>query len=191
MSTTALSFGAWRDRTNLYASLRLAFCSQCDTADTASQLHLLPPILHTPSGRPQPTGSSNDPYSESAGLLGAGAGDGDAIIEMDLLPPRWLDIQDDITSRLTDVSATMKKLDQLHAKHILPGFDDESVKAREEREIEDLTLEVTRGFASCQSAIKRIDKLVQEQAKTQEHRGGLTKEDETMARNLKISRQSR
>jgi syntaxin 16 len=124
-------------------------------------------------------------------LLGAGAGDGDAVIEMDLLPPRWLDIQDDITSRLTDVSATMKKLDQLHAKHILPGFDDESVKAREEREIEDLTLEVTRGFASCQSAIKRIDKLVQEQAKTQEHRGGLTKEDETMARNLKISLASR
>jgi syntaxin 16 len=120
-----------------------------------------------------------------------GAGDGDAIIEMDLLPPRWLDIQDDITSRLTDVSATMKKLDQLHAKHILPGFDDESVKAREEREIEDLTLEVTRGFASCQSAIKRIDKLVQQQAKTQEHRGGLTKEEETMARNLKISLASR
>lgn len=123
--------------------------------------------------------------------MGAGNGDGDAVIEMDLLPPRWLDIQDDITSRLADVSGTMKKLDQLHAKHVLPGFDDESVKAREEREIEDLTLEVTRGFASCQSAIKRIDKLVQEQAKTQEHRGGLTKEDETMARNLKISLASR
>lgn len=85
----------------------------------------------------------------------------------------------------------MKKLDSLHAKHVLPGFDDESVKAREEREIEDLTMEVTRGFASCQSAIKRIDKLVQEQAKTQEHRGGLTKEDETMARNLKMSLASR
>lgn len=34
MSTTALSFGAWRDRTNLYASLALPF--QCDTADTAT-----------------------------------------------------------------------------------------------------------------------------------------------------------
>lgn len=124
-------------------------------------------------------------------MLGSGDGDGDAVIEMDLLPPRWLDVQDDITSRLADVAATMKKLDQLHAKHVLPGFDDESVKAREEREIEDLTMEVTRGFASCQTAIKRIDKLVQEQARTQEHRGGLTKEDETMARNLKMSLASR
>jgi syntaxin 16 len=110
---------------------------------------------------------------------------------MDLLPPRWLDIQDDIASKLADVSGTMRKLDQLHAKHVLPGFDDESVKAQEEREIEDLTLEVTRGFASCQSAIKQIDKLVQEQARTQQHRGGLTKEDETMARNLKMSLASR
>jgi syntaxin 16 len=147
---------------------------------------------HHPASRSKPGRSGgNDPNSESAGLLGPGDGDGDAVIEMDLLPPRWLDIQDDITLQLADVSRTMKKLDQLHAKHVLPGFDDESVKAREEREIEDLTLEVTRGFSSCQAAIKRIDKLVQEQAKTQAHRGGLTKEDETMACNLKMSLASR
>lgn len=104
---------------------------------------------------------------------------------MDLLPPRWLDIQDDVESRLSDISATMKKLDHLHAKHVLPGFDDESVKAGEEREISSLTTEITRGFTACQSSIKRVDKLVQEQARSRA--GGLSKEDETMARNLKIS----
>jgi syntaxin 16 len=106
---------------------------------------------------------------------------------MDLLPPRWLDIQDEVAQHLSDVSTMMKKLDQLHAKHVLPGFDDESVKAREGREIENLTQEITRGFTSCQVAIRRIDKLVQEQA----GRGGVSKEDETMARNLKMSLASR
>lgn len=111
--------------------------------------------------------------------------DGDAAIEMDLLPPRWLDIQDEINTSLGEIASKMKKLEQLHAKHVLPGFDDESVKAKEEREIENLTHDITSGFGGCQRAIKRIDKLVYEQ---QQHSGGaLAKADETMARNLKIS----
>lgn len=111
--------------------------------------------------------------------------DGDAVIEMDLLPPRWLDIQDEINSVLSDIAVKMKKLEQLHAKHVLPGFDDESVKAKEEREIEGLTTEVTRGFSSCQRAIKRIDKMLSEQQASQG--GNLSGADETMARNLRIS----
>jgi len=123
-------------------------------------------------------------------MSGQDNADGDAIIEMDLLPPRWLDIQDEITTLLTEVAAKMKKLDQVHAKHVLPGFDDESVKAREDREIEALTQDITRTFTTCQSRIRRIDALVREQQQHSSSRQ-LSQADETMARNLKMSLASR
>lgn len=114
---------------------------------------------------------------------GAFEDDGDAVIEMDLLPPRWLDIQDEVTEHLADIAKQTRKLDQLHQKHILPGFDDEDVKSREEREIEQLTQEITRGFQRCQKAIQRIDMMARE-AKQQ---GNINSGEEIMARNLKIS----
>lgn len=144
---------------------------------------------HHPAKKQRFTGPSNGfstNDSDRQGLLSSGAfddHDGDAVIEMDLLPPRWLDIQDEVTEHLATVSALMKKLEQLHAKHVLPGFDDESVKAREEREIEGMTQEITRGFTSCQKAIKRIDVMIRDQ----QQQGGTTGAEETMAKNLKIS----
>jgi len=114
---------------------------------------------------------------------GAYEDDGDAVIEMDLLPPRWLDIQDDVTEHLAEIAKQTRKLDQLHQKHVLPGFDDEEVKNREEREIEELTQDITRIFQMCQKAIKRIETMVRE-AKQQ---GTISNGEETMAKNLKIS----
>lgn len=122
---------------------------------------------------------------ERQGLMSSGAfeDDGDAVIEMDLLPPRWLDVQDEITDNLAEIAKQTRKLDQLHQKHVLPGFDDEDVKKREEREIEQLTQEITRGFQRCQQAIKRIEMMVRE-AKQQ---GNINQGEEVMAQNLKIS----
>nr|GFD53918.1 hypothetical protein [Tanacetum cinerariifolium] len=77
----------------------------------------------------------------------------------------------------------MRKLDQLHQKHVLPGFDDEDVKKKEEREIEQLTQGITRSFQRCQQAIKRIEMMVRE-AKQQ---GNINQGEEVMAQNLKIS----
>jgi syntaxin 16 len=150
---------------------------------------------HHPSKKPR-FGSSNgfsDPSlpvsDDRRGLLSAGAyeDDGDVVIEMDLLPPRWLDIQDDVTEALTEIAAETRKLDQLHQKHVLPGFDDEDVKKREEREIERSTQLITRRFHDCQKNIKRIDSMV---AEARDH-GGVNRSEETMARNLKISLASR
>jgi syntaxin 16 len=114
---------------------------------------------------------------------GAFEDDGDAIIEMDLLPPRWVDVQDEVGDVLKDVTLKSAKLDKLHQKHVLPGFDDDDVKKREEQDIEQLTQEITGGFRDCQNAIKRIEKMVKE-AKAQ---GGLSKGDEEMARNIQIA----
>lgn len=114
---------------------------------------------------------------------GAYEGEGDAIIEMDLLPPRWVDIQDEVGDVLKEIVLKAAKLDKLHSKHILPGFDDEDVKRKEEREIEALTQEITRGFQDCQKAIQRIDRMIKEARQA----GTLNKGDEVMAKNIQIA----
>jgi hypothetical protein len=144
---------------------------------------------HHPAKKPRYNGPSNgfaDHGSEERrGLMSAGAfeDDGDAIIEMDLLPPRWVDVQDEVGDVLKDVTLKSAKLDKLHQKHVLPGFDDDDVKKREEQDIEQLTQEITRGFRECQNAIQRIEKMVKE-AKAQ---GALSKGDEEMAKNIQIA----
>ena len=134
-------------------------------------------------------GDGSSVSEERRGLMSAGAyeDDGDAVIEMDLLPPRWLDVQDEVTDLLSDIATQTRKLEQLHQKHVLPGFDDEAVKKREEKEIERITQLITRQFQACQKAIKRIDGMVTEAQGS----GGINKGEETMAKNLKISLASR
>jgi syntaxin 16 len=147
---------------------------------------------HHPTKKPRYGGPASNGFrdggrvsEERLGLISAGDidEDGDAVIEMDLLPPRWLDIQDEVTEHLAEIAKQTRKLDQLHQKHVLPGFDDEEVKKREEREIEQLTQNITRAFQRCQQAIKRIEMMVRE-AKQQ---GSINQGEEVMAQNLKIS----
>ena len=102
---------------------------------------------------------------------------------MDLLPPRWIDVQDEVTEILTNVTLKSANLDKLHQKHVLPSFDDEHIKQQEEQEIERLTQEITGGFHECQRAIQRIEKMVKEA----QMGGTLSKGDETMARNIQIA----
>ncbi|PBP22931.1 SNARE complex subunit (Tlg2) [Diplocarpon rosae] len=163
----------WRDRTNLYISYRQSYA-------------------HHPAKKPKYSPSSNgysssmpSGSSERQGLMSAGAfeDDGDAVIEMDLLPPRWADISDEVTEYLTQIAAKSVKLEKLHQKHVLPGFDDEEVKRHEEGEIERLTQDITKGFHDCQRAIQRVEQIVREN----KQQGGISKGEETMARNIQIS----
>ncbi|KAF4121790.1 syntaxin 16 [Geosmithia morbida] len=112
------------------------------------------------------SGPSSTPYTDHAsedsrGLLSAGAfdSDGDAVIEMDLLPPRWADISAEITDLLADIALKGQKLDKLHQKHVLPGFNDDDAKRVEERQIEQLTQEMTKGFHECHRCIQRIEQM--------------------------------
>lgn len=118
---------------------------------------------------------------------GAFDDDGDAVIEMDVLPPRWADVQDEVTELLREISKKSAQLDKLHAKHVLPGFDDEDIKREEEAVIERLTQDITKGFHGCQRSIQRIEMMVRD---AKQH-GSVTKGDETMARNIQISLASR
>ncbi|SPN98837.1 related to the member of the syntaxin family of t-SNAREs TLG2 [Cephalotrichum gorgonifer] len=169
----------WRDRTNLYISYRQSYAHH--------------PKKRTKYG-PGLTGddalADNFPGASSAvedrrGLLSPGAfeDDGDAVIEMDLLPPRWADIGDDITEVLGDVAKKSQELEQLHQKHVLPGFNDDERKKAEENEIERLTQEITLGFHECHRHIKRVEQMVRESKR----QGTLTRAEETMAQNIQIS----
>ncbi|KAF1812460.1 t-SNARE affecting a late Golgi compartment protein 2, partial [Eremomyces bilateralis CBS 781.70] len=163
----------WRDRTNLYISYRQSYSHH--------------PAKKSRYGGPafNGFGDSSSLAEERRGLMSEGAFDntGDAVIEMDLLPPRWLDIQDEINEYLAEIATQTRRLEQLHQKHVLPGFDDESVKKSEEKEIEQLTQQITRRFQDCQKSLQRLDMMVRE-AKQQSN---LSKGEETLAKNLKIS----
>lgn len=109
--------------------------------------------------------------------------DGDAVIEMDLLPPRWVDVQDEVTELLADTAQKSAHLDKLHQKHLLPGFGDEEARKDEEGVIERLTQDITRDFHECQKAIKRIEMMVRDS----QQQGGVSSGEETMAKNIQVS----
>lgn len=141
-------------------------------------------FAHHPAKKPRNTfsDSSTEP-EESRRLISSTEDDGDAIIEMDILPPRWVDVQDEVTEQLADIAQQSSQLDKLHQKHLLPSFGDEDVRRQEEGAIERLTQDITRGFHECQKAVQRIEAMVQE-AKMQ---GRVSAGDETMAKNIEIS----
>lgn len=159
----------WRDRTNLYISYRQSYAYH----------PIKKPEVSSPS-----YGYNSSISSERQRLMSTGEyDDGETLIEMDLLPPRWVDISDQVNEILKDVAFTAQKLDRLHQQHVLPGFNDEEVKKKEEIEIENLTQGITKRFHECQRAIQKIEILVRE-SKAQ---GGISKGEETMAKNIQIS----
>ncbi|KAI2788482.1 hypothetical protein POX_e06498 [Penicillium oxalicum] len=165
----------WRDRTNLYISYRQSFAHHPTKKSRFGAANGF-------DAGPQPE-ESRRLISETGGF----EEDGDMVIEMDLLPPRWVDVQDEVSELLADIAQKSAELDKLHQKHLLPGFGDEELRRQNEGIIERLTQDVTRGFHQCQSAIKRIDAMVRE-ARQQ---GGVTSGEETMAKNIQISLASR
>jgi syntaxin 16 len=102
---------------------------------------------------------------------------------MDLLPPRWADVSDEITDLLANIATKGQSLEKLHQKHVLPGFNDEDAKRAEETQIEKLTQEITKGFHDCHRCIQRIEQMVRES----QHAGTITRAEETMAKNIQIS----
>ena len=115
--------------------------------------------------------------------MSAYADEGDAVIEMDLLPPRWIDIQDEVNERLADIAQKSSRLEKMHAKHVLPSFEEDYVRKKDEAAIEELTQEITRSFRECQKAVQKIETMVRE-AKQQ---GAVSQGDEVMAKNIQVS----
>lgn len=86
---------------------------------------------------------------------------------MDRLPPRWADVSDEVTELLAGIARKSAQLEQLHGKHVLPGFFDDRgdrLRAQEEGQIERLTTDITADFHACQDRIHRIGTLLQSDA---------------------------
>lgn len=147
----------FRDRTNLYISFRQSYAHH-------PQFSTLP--------------GSNDQPEEQQGLMANAAApgeDGGMAIEMDLLPPGWLDVSDEIDDALADIKKKISHLDSLHKKNALPGFDD---RTDQEAEIEQLTYTITQELHSCQNIMKRFDAMTRDVSRAAEMK---------MAANMKIS----
>ncbi|KAK6908621.1 hypothetical protein I203_102624 [Kwoniella mangroviensis CBS 8507] len=88
---------------------------------------------------------------EQIGLIG---GSGSGMSGGKGLPPRWVDLSDEVEEILSRAKIKISTLDKLHAKHVLPGFTDRSA---EEREIERQTADITRDFRRCTSLISSVN----------------------------------
>ncbi|WVQ75741.1 hypothetical protein IAR50_005372 [Cryptococcus sp. DSM 104548] len=89
---------------------------------------------------------SLDDGEEEEGLIGGR--EGHTEVGMKGLPPKWVDISEEVEEILTRAKLKISALDKLHAKHVLPGFTDRSA---EEREIEKQTVDITKDFRRCTS----------------------------------------
>ncbi|KAL1917856.1 uncharacterized protein VTP21DRAFT_3690 [Calcarisporiella thermophila] len=114
---------------------------------------------------------------EQAGLMESS----DHVIELSILPPRWVDIVDEVNDDIKGIESDITQLDQMHAKHLLPGFDDST---SDEIAIERLTDAITRQFHTTQNKIKRI---------FQEARSvpGASANEDALARNVQMALASR
>lgn len=153
----------FRDRTNLYISYRQSYA-------------------HHPRFSTGVSGSGFDVPEEQQFLMTHdGEVPADAVaIEMDTLPPVWLDISEEVDELLSKIKERSAKLSILHKKNSLPGFDD---RAAEEKQIEQLTYEITSELHQCQSLIKKFDQMSSNSATTQS--------EINMASNMKISMASK
>ncbi|KAI8883906.1 t-SNARE [Backusella circina FSU 941] len=113
--------------------------------------------------------------SETEGLIESS----DTVIEMSVLPPKWVDIVDEVDEAL-DLALDIKpyfppvtKLEGMHRKHLLPGFDDRS---SDEAAIDNLTSDITNEFYRIKRDIQRIHAGVND-----------SDQDDKLARNIQTS----
>ncbi|KAK0545332.1 t-SNARE affecting a late Golgi compartment protein 2 [Tilletia horrida] len=130
---------------------------------------------------------SEDAQAETAGLLdGADEQAGypprprSAAVDISALPPKWVDISDEVDSILATVRPKITQLDRLHSKHLLPSFSD---RTAEEKEIESLTQEITREFRKCSRLITQLAS----QTKALSAAGKATSRETTMAQNVQTA----
>ncbi|KAJ2080274.1 Integral membrane protein SED5 [Coemansia sp. RSA 988] len=91
--------------------------------------------------------------AEVEGLIESTNDSGELVIELTHLPPRWTDLVDDFNEHMEAVADKARRLDALHRRHLLPGFDDRNA---EEREIQTLTRDITAQFQSCGAVVRKV-----------------------------------
>ncbi|KAJ3031112.1 UNVERIFIED_CONTAM: hypothetical protein HDU68_006491 [Siphonaria sp. JEL0065] len=103
------------------------------------------------STEPIKRGANTDATDESAGLIND---NGEVIVEMSALPPKWVDVVEDVDEDIRKIKAKIAELEAMHKKHLLPGFADDRFNS--ELNIERFTEQITNMFRIAQKKIKKI-----------------------------------
>ncbi|KAI8823970.1 t-SNARE [Fimicolochytrium jonesii] len=137
----------------------------------------------TTSRRPAPstaTGGRHTDTSEKAGLIANEVDhDAEVVVEMSVLPPKWIDVVDEVDEDVDRIRARITELDALHKKHLLPGFDDQM---SDEQSIDRLTTAITDMFRDCERKVKRIAL-----ESNNDTFGGAGRQNQALARNIQTS----
>lgn len=109
-----------------------------------------------------------------------------SVVEIPALPPRWVDVSDQIDAMLSSLSPQIATLDRLQAKHLLPGFVD---RTQEEREIAKLQGNITREFAKCSKLIAGLAQDLQRKIQASKSGQGpaMSNEEAVLARNVQTA----
>ncbi|KAN0062342.1 t-SNARE affecting a late Golgi compartment protein 2 [Thecaphora frezii] len=169
-SSVSPFLGQTRSRTLLFLSYRDTAARATSRPSDRSTLYSQQPYT---DGDDDPLNSSSLNTSEQQGLLGSGSarsshdrthtsidlapgarGD-DAVSE---LPPKWIDISDQVDAILTSIRPRMDTLARLHEKHLRPGFTD---KSAEEKQIEAITISITQDFRRCSRLVAGLASYTQ------------------------------
>ncbi|KAJ3285750.1 hypothetical protein HDU79_007090 [Rhizoclosmatium sp. JEL0117] len=92
-----------------------------------------------------------DATDEAAGLINSG----EVVVEMSQLPPKWVDVVDEVHAVIAEIKTKIHDLEQMHKKHLLPGFSDDRVGT--EQNIERFAEQITNHFRVAQRKIKKIE----------------------------------
>ena len=150
-SPVPAGLGVTRSRTLLFQSIRDSLAPM--SSSTAASAPLLGGDQDVDGGR-KPGGM----YFDATGELRARDDTQPVSLNMDddgsgALPPRWVDVSEEVDAILAAMEPKLAQLDRLHAKHLLPSFED---KTEQERAIEALTEEVTLDFRSASRQIAKL-----------------------------------
>ncbi|CDU24637.1 related to TLG2-member of the syntaxin family of t-SNAREs [Sporisorium scitamineum] len=74
------------------------------------------------------------------------------------LPPKWMDISDQVDQLLASIQPRMDQLSRMHERHLRPGFAD---KSSEEKQIEALVLDITKDFRRCSRLVAGLASFTQ------------------------------
>ncbi|KAJ9076980.1 t-SNARE affecting a late Golgi compartment protein 2 [Entomophthora muscae] len=140
---------ATRDRTKLFLQFRKSYGHALTSQDTRrsrardDDMRAKAPLL-----RKDDEGLGSELYElEEMGLIISSSDEtggpkssrakreGYQVIDIDSVSPLWVDIKDEINSEIDSFDKNFSKLESLHKKRLLPGFQDRS---EEEKEINDL-----------------------------------------------------
>ncbi|ETS59730.1 hypothetical protein PaG_06252 [Moesziomyces aphidis] len=194
-SASSSYLGQTRSRTLLFLSYRESAGPSSrarDRTSSAGDVYFQAP--YTDSDDPLGSTSLNQPgrgeESESHGLLSRRSREGHIALAVggeggSELPPKWMDVSDQVDQILVSIRPRMERLSRLHEKHLRPGFAD---KSSEEQQIEALALDITKDFRRCSRLVAGLASFTQHlMREAQRNQSDVTVRQVALAQNVQTA----